>query len=147
MNDDLPKRRRFLHVVAGSGAAVVVAACGSSSTSSTPFAAGNVKDVSIGSLKAVSGESVAIGRDAKGVYALTTICPHASCDMAHQGTVSASGFSCSCHGSTFSANGDVRTGPARDALEHYHVEIDAAGAITVHPETVVDATERTAVPG
>ena len=65
--------------------------------------------------------------------------------MSSDGSVSASGVVCNCHGSQFDVNGAVLRGPAQTALEHYAVTISAAGEITVDTSTTVAETVRTAV--
>ncbi|HEY4122074.1 MAG TPA: Rieske (2Fe-2S) protein [Byssovorax sp.] len=141
-------RRRFLQVMATGTAATACAAlgvsCGASGPSG-PIAAGNVSSVANPSLTAISGEEVALGRDDGGLYAMTLVCTHASCDMETQGSVSVSGVTCSCHGSRFDANGDVLVGPANAPLEHFEVTVDASGAITINADSVVDASTRTQV--
>jgi Rieske Fe-S protein len=94
----------------------------------------------------VGGEPVAIGRDAAGVYAMSLICTHEQCDMTTDGSVAASGVTCSCHGSRFDRNGGVTAGPASKPLPHYEVEIDMAGEITIHGGSEVSAATRVAVP-
>jgi Rieske Fe-S protein len=143
-----PSRRRFLHLVAQSGAVAGVLAlgvgCGSGGATGK-VSGGNISDLAEGVVKVVPGESLALGRDAKGVWAMTLICTHAGCDMSSQGSVSASAVVCSCHNSKFDANGAVTQGPAGSPLEHYAVAIDSAGAITIDASTVVDAATRTPV--
>jgi len=139
-NDGL-SRRRFL-VVAGA------AATGACSSAAVPpaavgkVAAGNVASVPVGTLQAVGGEAVCIGRDANGVYAMTLTCTHAGCDMGQAGTVSPQGLVCGCHGSEFDANGNVTRGPASQALDHFAVSVDGQGNLTIDGNTVVGASER-----
>jgi nitrite reductase/ring-hydroxylating ferredoxin subunit len=145
MND----RRRFLTVL-GAAAGSVWMGCSSNnaaSEASGPVAAGNVKSIAIGSIQAVGGQPVVIARDQGGLYAMTTICPHAQCDMTSQGTISATGLYCSCHGSTFDANGVVQSGSAaRSSLRHWKVDLDAAtGNITIEAGTEVASDVRVAV--
>jgi cytochrome b6-f complex iron-sulfur subunit len=109
------------------------------------IAAGNVSDLAVGSLNVVPGNALAIGRDAGGVYAMTLVCTHAQCDIATDGSVSAQGVVCGCHGSEFNANGAVLHGPAQAPLEHFAVTIDSTGEITVDASQTVDASARTAV--
>jgi len=147
MSTDSSSRRCFLKVLAqGSalaGAACLGVACGSGGG---PVDGGTVTDLAVGALRAVSGSSVAVGRDAGGVYAMTLICPHEDCDMGgSDGSVSASGVVCNCHGSRFDVVGVVLQGPARTDLVHYAVTISALGAITVDTSATVDASVRTAV--
>lgn len=145
MTDTDQSRRRFLTVVAA-GTASAAVGCEGTEVPSGPIAAGNVADLPEGTLRAVGDQAVAIGRDAGGVYSMTLICTHEDCNMAVDGSVSAEAVSCTCHGSKFDANGAVVTGPAGSALEHYQVDIDDAGEMTIQAGTVVDAGARFAVP-
>ena len=134
-------RRRFLALVAG---APLLAAC-SSGGAAGPVGqvdAGNIKDLPEGSLRAVGGNPVAIGRDAGGVYAVSLACTHQGCNIAVDGQVKADGIACGCHGSRFDANGAVMHGPASSPLPHFAVSIDGAGEITIHGETTVPASTR-----
>jgi nitrite reductase/ring-hydroxylating ferredoxin subunit len=139
-------RRRFLQVIAASGAGLAVACVGGCAGSFGKVSAGNVKDLPVGSLRVISGQSAAVGRDERGVYAMTLICTHQQCDMTSDGSVSDSGAVCNCHGSVFDANGDPVAGPARDPLEHYQVSIAASGEITVDGDTTVDSSTRVQPP-
>jgi cytochrome b6-f complex iron-sulfur subunit len=58
------------------------------------------------------GRSVAVFRDADGVYAVSTVCTHLGCIVKENGR----GFACPCHGSTFARDGTVTKGPAPKAL-------------------------------
>lgn len=144
-------RRRVLEVIAtaAAGAAAVHLTGCSSGASPAPVgdvSAGNIADLPEGTLRAVGGEAVAIGRDARGIYAMTLTCTHAGCNIGSRGSVSASGLSCGCHGARFDANGDPTGGPASDPLVHYAVEVASDGTITIHGGTEVDPATRTAVP-
>jgi cytochrome b6-f complex iron-sulfur subunit len=141
-------RRRFLKIIAVGAAGAAGASCGSpgSAESIGDVDAGNVKNLPVGTLRAVGSEAVAIGRDKSGVYAMTLTCTHAGCNMATQGQVSNTGAECGCHGSIFDVNGAVVAGPARAPLEHFAVEISAAGEITIHGDTSVSAATRVAAP-
>lgn len=144
MND----RRHFLKVVGAAGLGCVAAACAEEGTgaseASGSIAAGNVKDLSVGDLRQVSGQPVAIGRDEGGVYAMSTICTHQQCDMTKDGSIASSGLKCDCHGSSFDRNGTPTGGPARGVLKHWKVDV-ANGAITVQAGTAVAADVRVAV--
>ena len=67
--------------------------------------AGLVADYPVGSLEPVGTMALAVGRDAKRLYALTLTCTHAGCNMAVDGNVSAGGIVCTCHGSRFERPG------------------------------------------
>lgn len=58
------------------------------------------------------GRSVALFRDAQGVWAISTVCTHLGCIV----RPSAEGFECPCHGSRFAPDGAVRKGPAPKPL-------------------------------
>jgi len=140
-------RRVALEALAGGGAGAVVGACGAP-TGTPPTQVGTIEagvlaDYPVGSLEALGNSPVAVGRDAKGLYAMTLTCTHAGCNMAIDGNVSASGVYCSCHGSQFDANGGVTHGPAREPLAHFAITVDASGTITVHGDQEVDAAVRT----
>lgn len=66
------------------------------------------------------GRSVALFRDAEGVYAVSTICTHLGCVVKTAG----GGFECPCHGSTFALDGTVTKGPAPHALPWLQVDSD-----------------------
>lgn len=105
-----------------------------------PRDAGHFSDLVDGDLVAFDGFVVA--RDADGIYAMTAICTHLSCDISANGTVSAAGLSCSCHGSAFDANGVVTKGPATSNLGHFLVEIDDDGNLIVDTSSPVEADVR-----
>jgi cytochrome b6-f complex iron-sulfur subunit len=139
------KRRQFLKLAV---ATVTTAACapapvGASAEAFDTASAGNVSGLAVGQIRPVDGVSAAIARDAKGLYAMTLTCTHQGCDMS--GGVSSSRISCRCHGSQFSANGEVLQGPANQPLQHFAVTVDAQGEITVHGAEAVAADVRTAV--
>ena len=119
-------------------------------------------------LMAVDDRSAAIvARDAQGFYALSGTCPHACCTVticggqacdapltspndcapAVRGVLSTDGaaFLCPCHGSQFTANGDVLTGPARSGLPSVALRLNGSDIIVdlssaVPPGTRVSAT-------
>ena len=93
-----------------------------------------------------TGASVLIGHDAGGFYALSSICPHQDCDMAGgSGQITASGVTCTCHGSKFSLSGAVTHGPANQGLPAYAMELGCDGQLYVDTNSMVAASQR--VPG
>jgi len=108
------------------------------------FNAGNVSQFSTGDLAAV-GNGAAVGRDSGGIYAMSTICTHAGCDMSRYGSVDSSGMYCSCHGSQFDTNGDVTRGPAGRAENHYQVTVTGSGDIYVDTTQTVSQDTRVSV--
>ena len=145
MSNDPSSRRCFLKVLAQGGALAGAACLGVACASGGPVDGGAVSALPVGTLRVVGSTSIAVGRDQGGVYAMTVICPHESCDMSTDGSVSFAGVVCNCHGSQFDANGAVLQGPAQTPLVHYPVTLSAAGEITVDTSTTVAATTRVAV--
>jgi nitrite reductase/ring-hydroxylating ferredoxin subunit len=87
------------------------------------------------------GRSVALYRDAEGVYAISTICTHLGCVV----KTGAGGFECPCHGSRFAADGSVTKGPAPKALPWLAVKRAGAGSYMVDEgKTVPAGTKETA---
>ncbi|MFK8183826.1 MAG: ubiquinol-cytochrome c reductase iron-sulfur subunit [Phormidesmis sp.] len=56
----------------------------------------------------------------EGIVALDSMCPHQGCHVAWADTE----FACPCHGSKFSADGEVTSGPAEKALSPYEAKIE-----------------------
>jgi Rieske Fe-S protein len=137
-------RREFLTVLAASGCAAVCGA-GLPACADVIVAAGNISGLAEGTLRAVAGAPLAIGRDVDGVYALTAICTHLNCDMTDEGTIDANGLICDCHDSAFDVDGAVTSDPATIALDNYDVTIDDDGEITIDTGSVVAAGTRVAV--
>jgi len=86
------------------------------------------------------GRAVAIYRDPGGIYAISTICTHLGC-IVHATT---QGFECPCHGSGFTASGEVTRGPAPRALDWLQVStsgglVTVDEGVTVPPGTRVPA--------
>ncbi|MCA1825733.1 MAG: ubiquinol-cytochrome c reductase iron-sulfur subunit [Myxococcales bacterium] len=135
-------RRKLLLI--GSGAVCAHAlGCGGDSPQLSPVIdAGNEADVATGTLRAVPRKGVAIGRDARGIYAVSLICTHAGCDMSQDGAVSSGSIQCFCHGSVFDGQGNVLRGPARDPLPHLVVTADASGELTIHGDQTTAADTR-----
>ncbi len=77
-------------------------------------------------------------RDAGGLYAMSTRCPHLGCTVARQ----ADGFRCPCHGSQFAPDGAVRVGPATRALSYLKLTLSSEGRVIVHTDQVTEASAR-----
>jgi Rieske Fe-S protein len=99
-----------------------------------------VSAVPVGALVVVAGIFL-MGRDAKGIYAMSMQCTHKGCALAFSGMQ----LDCPCHHSRFDSNGNVLLGPATTPLPHFAVSVDAAGNMSVDRYTVVSGSARTAV--
>jgi nitrite reductase/ring-hydroxylating ferredoxin subunit len=78
------------------------------------------------------GRSVAVFRDAEGVYAVSLVCTHLGCIV----KPNAAGFECPCHGSRFGHDGSVTKGPAPKALPWLGVSV-AGNTVTVDEDAAV----------
>ena len=143
-------RRYFLQVLAATAAtsAGALEGCSGSNGGGDPepfgdVTAGNVSAIQVGSVQSIPGAPAFIGRDNNGLYAMTSTCTHAGCDMKSAATVT-SAITCGCHQSQFDLNGSVIRGPASKPLAHFAVEVAADGTITVHGGTQVGPDVRTA---
>jgi nitrite reductase/ring-hydroxylating ferredoxin subunit len=64
------------------------------------------------------GRSVAIYKEAAGIYAVSTVCTHLGCIV----KATEKGFDCPCHGSKFNKDGSVVRGPAPKGLPWLEVK-------------------------
>lgn len=123
-------RRDFLGVAAlwSTAAALLVAMIGMARlpraavlpTPSRKFRVRLPESLAPGAALVPPGRSVAIFRDAEGVYAVSTICTHLGCIVKTE----ADGFHCPCHGSRFDKDGSVLRGPAPKPLSCLAVRKD-----------------------
>jgi Rieske Fe-S protein len=113
----------------------------------TGVVVGAPADFATKGLHLLPGSKVLIGRDDKGLYALTSICPHEFCDMDEKkggqniGVIGANGIRCNCHGSKFDNYGAVVQGPANKPLKAYAMSL-CEGKIYVDKTKVVPVTDR-----
>ena len=86
------------------------------------------------------GRSVALYRDAEGVFAISLVCTHLGCIVRPTGE----GFECPCHGSRFGTSGAVTQGPAPRALDWLQVRGDGSEWTVDEGTTVPIGTKVTA---
>jgi Rieske Fe-S protein len=120
----------------------------SSSSSGCPLPPGVVAGApdlyTTSGLHKVPGTKVLIGRDAAGLYALSSICTHKSCNLSTiSGKILASGgIHCNCHGSEFDSIGNVTkvapTPPVPTPLPCYKLELGCDGQLYVDTMTSAD---------
>ena len=84
-----------------------------------------------------------IGHDGDGLFAMTGLCTHARCPLDRPNVTNGRAF-CGCHGAIFGGNGEVIRGPSRGPLRHFALEV-CDGRVLVDTGTNVDPTTRTPV--
>ena len=155
------QRRRILKVIGTLG--VAAAGCGGETqTAATTTAGGgstssgeqqvpegfelhgNLSTLNIGDVQGFKEQPIGVLRDAAGVYAMSTLCTHAGCDLL-EGTIDKTSLTCMCHGSQFDQNGMAIKGPAVNALLHNETLLLANGDIYVNPKSFVEASFRSEV--
>ena len=77
---------------------------------------------------AIPDKNVFIIRQGKAFHAISSVCTHLRCQVAHVGN----GFQCPCHGSKFDINGSVTKGAAPEPLAWYEVRLAENGEIRVN---------------
>jgi cytochrome b6-f complex iron-sulfur subunit len=88
-----------------------------------------------------AGRSVAVFKDASGIWAVSTVCTHLGCIVKRDGAA----FSCPCHGSRFALDGKVEKGPAPQPLPWLAVTLQGDGSVMVdESKTVPEGTKVTA---
>jgi Rieske Fe-S protein len=101
----------------------------------TRFAVGRPEDIPPGTVLVLPRQGVYVVRAADGFYALSSVCTHLGCMTRHERD--RGGFFCPCHGSRFSAAGDVLAGPAPAPLARVLLVVDRG-------QLVVDTSRRVA---
>ena len=135
-------RRDFLKVISAAGGALSVCGMDLGCARADIVEAGQASDIALGTVKAIVGTNVFVGRDASGLYAMSSLCTHQGCNMNIDGRIWAEAIECACHGSKFNLDGNVNRGPASAPLEHFQLNVDD-GTIIVDTSITVAAASRT----
>jgi Rieske Fe-S protein len=85
---------------------------------------GALADFPMGAWRSVAAARVIVGRDARGVFAYSSVCTHNGCTVPAPSGGKPS--SCPCHGSQFSGDGANVRGPASRPLANYRVVLCGA---------------------
>ncbi len=94
---------------------------------SKKFKIGTIENYPLGSVKKMDDKNVFIFSDENGLFAISAICTHLGC-IVHQADF---GFQCPCHGSQYSADGNVIGGPAPRPLEWFDIQQEVDGTLFV----------------
>jgi nitrite reductase/ring-hydroxylating ferredoxin subunit len=79
-----------------------------------------------------------IGRDERGLYAISATCTHLGCLVQNRNE----GFECPCHASRFDASGAVVQGPAQEPLARAALTLDGEGRVVLSLAQAVGADFR-----
>ena len=79
-----------------------------------------------------------VGRDDRGLYAVSAVCTHLGCVIRDTET----GFACPCHGSRYDADGRVIGGPAPRGLSFVRLKVEVNGAVYADLSDPVDPDVR-----
>ena len=93
---------------------------------------------------AVTSISIIVGRDARGIFAYSGVCPHRSCGVPAPASATTTSR-CPCHGAIFNSDGRVLSGPTATSLVNYPVFVCNNNVWVDKTRTVAMGT-RTAVP-
>lgn len=102
------------------------------------FKIGMPEQFAVGSETRFEKESVFVFRDAQGIYAISAVCTHLGCSIGR----APDGFACPCHGSRFTASGEVTGGPAPRALPWLELGRAADGQLVVFADNEVPTGTR-----
>ena len=94
---------------------------------SQQFKIGPPADIPEGSVMNMEEENVIVFHDNGGFYAVSKICTHQGCVL----DLETDGFSCPCHGSIFTLEGEIVRGPAPRALDWLEVTALPSGQLIV----------------
>jgi len=96
----------------------------------TEFDLGLVENYPAGSRTQLAEVPVVLLHAASGFSALSLTCTHLGCTLEEAGD----GFACPCHGSRFSADGEVQQGPATRRLNSLRVEVNQDGHVILYTD-------------
>jgi len=100
----------------------------------TLFKVGKPTDFPLGQTTFLEKKRLFIINAEDGFYAISSICTHLGCNIRK----AADRFECPCHGSKFSAVGDVVSGPAPRPLQWYRMKLSRTGDLMVDKGDLVD---------
>ena len=94
---------------------------------------GILDEYPLGAFRKVSDRNLFVFRGPQGIGAMSAVCTHLGCIVEQREEK----FVCPCHGSLFSASGDVLSGPAPTPLPWYEVSFAPDGKLVVDVNRIV----------
>ncbi len=138
------QRRSFIHraalilvSVAGTiaGLSIIRIFSKGSGGKSNKLKIGDLSEFPLDAYTLIEKEGIYIYRDHEGVKAVSAICTHLGCTVQRTDE----GFECPCHGSCYTEDGRVLSGPAPRPLAWYGLEKRADGGLQVDLDEEKDA--------
>ena len=102
------------------------------------FKAGAPEDYPDGSITFLEDERVFLMRRGNTFRCMSAVCTHLGCTVNR----AQKGYHCPCHGSVFTADGEVQHGPAPRPLEWFEVTLARDGQLSVDKNKVVPPAYR-----
>lgn len=102
------------------------------------FKVGKVSDFPVDTYTFIEEQKLFVYRDHESMKAVSAVCTHLGCIIQR----TTEGFECPCHGSCYSDDGTVLSGPAPRALSWYAMEKMPDGSIMVDMEKLSKADEK-----
>ncbi len=99
---------------------------------------GRLSDFPVDTYTFIEEAKVFVYRDHESIQAVSAICTHLGCTILR----TMDGFECPCHGSCYTDEGAVLSGPAPRSLSWYKVEKTPDEMILVDLDAVTDPEER-----
>lgn len=96
---------------------------------------GRPDDFADGEVRWIASARAFIMREGGSVFAISGVCTHLGCIVAH----TPNGFDCPCHGSRFGPLGEVVKGPAPSSLPWLEVALAPDGRLLVDTQAIVPA--------
>ncbi len=106
---------------------------------STRVKLGHPDELPAGTERYLAEQNVYVFSAGDGVYAISAICPHLGCIVSR---LPEGRFECPCHGSRFSATGEVFAGPAPSGLPWIQVQRAPNGVLYADTSVSVPAGTR-----
>ena len=96
----------------------------------TVFDLGPAENYASGSSTLIPEAQAMLLHPGNSFYALSLVCPHLGCQIEAVGD----GFTCPCHGSQFSRDGRLVSGPAQNPLRQLRVEQNEQGNLILYTQ-------------
>lgn len=95
---------------------------------------GKISEYPPGTIKFINKAKTFVISDEEGIYAVSSVCTHLGCIINQKEKE----LVCPCHGAKFDISGKVLSGPAKQDLNWYHLELGKENNIILDTATAVN---------